>query len=179
MVDALIAPGPHQCLVGMVGPRRSPPLKPIGCVPVPVLLPEPLAGQVAHGQHDMRVRLLLPVRRMPPVQRHVRNHALGHELLAHITVDQGAPPLRVQFTRKGDFHFAGKLGVLAPLCRLDTVPQTGAIEHPVGRPIRGHDLPMLDVGFARVVVAFAQALVGQPLARPIGGGGDRAAPGGP
>src|SRR3546814_3792215 len=35
---------------------------------------------------------------------------------------------------------------------------------------------MRNVRLARVVVAFAQALVGQPLARSVGGGGDRAAP---
>src|SRR3546814_9586000 len=35
---------------------------------------------------------------------------------------------------------------------------------------------MLTVRLARVVVAFAQALFGQPLARSVGGGGDRAAP---
>ena len=163
MVDALIAPRALQRPVGMVRPCRSPPLKPFGCVPVPVLLPEPLAGQVAHGQHDMRVRLLLPVCRMTPVQRHVCNHPLGHELLAHIAVDQGAPSLRVQLTRKGDFHLAGKLGVLAPLRRLDAVPQARAIEHPVRRALGGHDLAMLDVRLARVVVTFAQALVGQPL----------------
>src|SRR3546814_10440779 len=63
MVDALIAPGTLQGAVSVVRPGRAPPLKPLGRVPVAVLLAEPFAGKIAHRQHDMRVRLLLPIRR--------------------------------------------------------------------------------------------------------------------
>src|SRR3546814_7357451 len=86
---------------------------------------------------------------MAPMQRHVRNHPLRHEMLAHISLDQCPPIFRAQFTWKGDFDLAGQLGVLALLDRLDAVPQARAIEHPVRRAIGGHDLPMLDVRLAR------------------------------
>src|SRR3546814_6140003 len=72
----------------------------------------------------MRVRLLLPVGRMAPMQRHVRNHPLRHEMLAHISLDQCPPIFRAQFTWKGDFDLAGQLGVLALLDRLDAVPRS-------------------------------------------------------
>src|SRR3546814_18178172 len=96
--------------------------------------------------------------------RSFRNHPMRNEMLPHISLDKFPPIFRAQFTWKGDFDLAGQRGVLALLDRLDAVPQARAIEHPVRRAIGGHDLPMLDVRLARVVVAFAQALVGQPLA---------------
>src|SRR3546814_10102298 len=80
MVDALTAPGTLQGAVSVVRTGRAPPLKPLGRVPVAVLLAEPFAGQIVHRQHDMRVRLLLPIRRMAPVQRHVRSEEHTSEL---------------------------------------------------------------------------------------------------
>src|SRR3546814_15676330 len=120
----------------------------------------------------MRVRLLLPVGRMAPMQRHVRNHPLRHEMLAHISLDQCPPIFRAQFTWKGDFDLAGQLGVLALIDRPDAVPQARASEHPARRAKGGHDLPTPAVSLDRAVVAFAQALVGYPVAIPGGGATD-------
>jgi hypothetical protein len=79
--------------------------------------------------------------------------------------------------RKGEFHFAGKLGILADLERLDIVPQPFAVAPCLRRVLRQHHLGMDDAALGGKVVAAVKALVAQPRGGAVGGRRHRAGAG--
>src|SRR3546814_6244820 len=64
----------------MTGPGHAPFLQQRRAVPLAHLLAEALRANLAHRQHDMRVRLGLPVLAHVPMYIHVRDHAAFDEL---------------------------------------------------------------------------------------------------
>src|SRR3546814_7552204 len=64
-----------------LGPGHAPFLQQRRAVPLAHLLAEALRANLAHRQHDMRVRLGLPVLAHVPMYIHVRDHAAFDELL--------------------------------------------------------------------------------------------------
>ncbi len=70
----------------------------------------------------------------------IGDHAGGNELVVAAAADQLAALLGRQFDRQRDHDLAGDLGVLAPLGRLDLVPEAGAVMHPGRRILRSQDL---------------------------------------
>ena len=74
------------------------------------------------------------------VVANVGHHPGGHELGPDEVADQLAALLGRQFDRQRDHDLAGDLGVLAPLGRLDLVPEAGAVMHPGRRILRSQDL---------------------------------------
>src|SRR3546814_3642800 len=65
----------------MSGPGHAPFLQQRRAVPLAHLLAEALRANLAHRQHDMRVRPGLPVLAHVPMYIHVRDHAAFDELL--------------------------------------------------------------------------------------------------
>lgn len=73
----------------------------------------------------------LAVRRM---EGHVRDHAPVDQLRADPVFDQGVPVGGTQLGGQRHGDFAGDLGILPGLDRLDRVPQRRTVMRPVGRP---------------------------------------------
>ena len=94
----------------------------VAIVPLAVLLPEPLAGQRAHRQHDMRVRLRLPLRIKIPMHVKVCHHTAVDELNLDEVAGELHALLAVQLARQGELHLAGELRILALLGGLHLVP---------------------------------------------------------
>src|SRR3546814_7451889 len=82
---------------------------------------------LAHRQHDMRVRLGLPVLAHVPMYIHVRDHAAFDELLFDKIAGELDALLLVQLARNRELHLARQLRVLALLAGLNLVPQGRAI----------------------------------------------------
>jgi len=108
----------------------------------------------------------------------VRHHAARHELLAHEILRQADRLGFPKLARQADLDVAGELCVLAFLAGLHLVPQRAAIQPAVRRAVGQHDLPMHHAGLGRVVVIAVEIVVVQALGGTIGGGRNRAAPGG-
>src|SRR3546814_20401952 len=64
----------------MIGPGHAPFLQQRRAVPLAHLLAEALRANLAHRQHDMRVRLGLPGLAHVPMYIHVRDPAAFHDL---------------------------------------------------------------------------------------------------
>ena len=176
MIDPEIVPQLRQTLVRQLGPALAPAHQLLGAVPLPRLLAEPLRPNLAHRQHDMRVRLVLAARRAAPVHVQVRHHAVRHELLAHEILRQ---PNRVglgKLPRERKLDLTRKLRVLAFLARLDLVPQRRPVQQTRRRTIGEENLRMHHAGLVGEVVRPAEPLVVQLLGRSIGCRRDRAAP---
>lgn len=95
------------------------------------------AGEnLAHGQHDVRVRLQLAIRRTGPVHVQVRHHAAPDELLAHEVPHQPDRLGSSQLARQCDLDVAGELCVAALLPGLYLVPQRGAVQPAWGGTVR-------------------------------------------
>ncbi len=106
-----------------------------------------------------------------------RDTVAGAQLLGEVAHEASAF-LGGQLVRQGDLVLAGDLGVLAPLGRLDGVPQRGAILGP-GRCVRRHDEARRDPGAALVVVDHAGAFVGDEAGGAVRGSRGGAASSGP
>ncbi len=117
--------------------------------------------------------LLQPIRRHRPVDGDIRHHALAYELVAHKPAHQAHLLILAQFTRQGDFHLAGQLGI-DPLFRLfDHVPKGLPVLYP-GRHFlvdRNHDLRMDDIGLVELKPT-ALRHVEQPFPGTVRGGGN-------
>ena len=88
----------------------------------PARLSLPPWHDLAHGQHDVRVRLQLAIRRPAPMHVQVRHHAARDELLAHKILRQPDRLRLGQLTRQGNLDVARKLRVLTLFARLHLVP---------------------------------------------------------
>ena len=75
---------------------------------------------------------------------------------------------------QGEDQLPGKLGVAAALGLFDRVPEFGAVICPSGSPFGREDFSVQDALAPPVVVNRAGALVFDPFARPVRGGGGRA-----
>src|SRR3546814_3510348 len=91
------------------------------------LLAESLRANLAHRQHDMRVRLGLPFLAHIPMYIHVRDHAAFDELFFYKIANELDALLLVQLARNRKLHLARQLRVLALLAGLNLVPQGRAI----------------------------------------------------
>ncbi len=138
----------------------------------------PARQNLAHRQHDVRMRLLAAVPRLRPMHVQVRHHAARHELLTDKVLRQpdrlGASKLAWQ----QNFDIPRKLRVLPLLAGCDLVPQHAAVQPALGRAVRQHDLPMHDARLGGVVVVAVELVVVQPLAGSVGGRRDDDAPAG-
>jgi len=104
-----------------------------------------------------------------PMHIEIGDHAPVHEFAPSEVAGQfDALSLR-QFARNGEFHFAGKLGVLADFERLDIVPEPFAVLPHSGRVLRQQHLGMDDAALCGKIVAAIKPLVAQPRARAVGG----------
>src|SRR3546814_853844 len=109
-----------KALVHMVGPRLAPLLQERRAVPLDYLLAEAVRADFTHRQHDMRVRLGLPVLAHVPMPIEVRHHPELDELLFDELAAELEPLLLVQLARNRELDFPGKLRVLALLDRKST-----------------------------------------------------------
>src|SRR3546814_2668504 len=91
-------------LVDMIGPGHAPFLQQRRAVPLAHLLAEALRANLAHRQHDMRVRLGLPVLAHVPMYIHVRDHAAFDELLFDKIAGELDALLLVQLARNRELH---------------------------------------------------------------------------
>ena len=173
MVDPLRPPCPLKRRVRVPCPGFAPAHQKVWRIPAAVFLPEPLAGQLPHGQHDMRMGLTLTITGLALVNGHIRDHAAINKLALNKAAQKLQPLTPVKLTRQRHFDLAGKLGIAPLLDRLDSIPELVAIAHPVGRIFGGHDLGMNDTAFARIVVLQPLPVIPQPPSRPVGGGCDR------
>ena len=116
-----------QPLVDMIGPRLAPLLQERIAVPLAHLLPEALGANLAHRQHDMRVRLGLAVLAPVPMHIEVRDHAPIDKLLFDEIAGEAHALSRVHLARDRELDFARQLRVLALLAGLDFIPQASAV----------------------------------------------------
>src|SRR3546814_16980768 len=106
----------------MIGPGHAPFLQQRRAVPLAHLLAEALRANLAHRQHDMRVRLGLPVLAHAPMYIHVRDHAAFDELLFDTIAGELDALLLVQLARNRELPLARQLPVLALPAGLHPVP---------------------------------------------------------
>ena len=88
-----------QPFIDVIGPRLAPLLQERRAVPVPHLLTKALRPYVAHRQHDMRMRLGLPVLPHIPMHIHVGDHAAFDKLLFDKIAGELDTLFLVQLTR--------------------------------------------------------------------------------
>ena len=104
-----------------------------------------------------------------PMHVEIGDHAQTYELRPRkVAGEFNALRLR-QLARNGEFHFAGKLSVLADFERLDIVPEPFAVLPHSGRVLRQQHLGMDDAALCGKIVAAIKPLVAQPRARAVGG----------
>jgi hypothetical protein len=169
MVDPRVNVEFRQPLIGKVGPAFAPALDHLRAVPVPDLRAETVLVHRAHGEHDMGMGFGHVVLAHIPMHVEIGDHAQTYELRPReVAGEFNALRLR-QFARNGEFHFAGKLGVLADFERLDIVPEPFAVAPCLRRIFRQHHLGMDDAALGGKIVAAIKPLVAQPRARAVGG----------
>jgi hypothetical protein len=110
-----------------------------------------------------------------PMQGDIRNHAPPDQLTVNECRDQAQPFRELQLVRQRELQFACELGVFAPLCLLDRIPERGAVLHPCGGVGRGQNGGVLDTLSPAVVMHLACPGILDPAAGPVGGGGGRRA----
>jgi len=173
MINPLRPPCPLKSRVRIPRPGFAPAHQQIRRIPAAVLLPEPLAGQLPHGQHDMRMGLTVAITGLALVNGHIRDHAAIDKFSLNKAAQELKALAAIELTGKGHFDFSGKLRITTLLNRLNGVPELVAITHPVGRILGCHDLRMHDPAFAGIVVLHPLPVIPQPPSRPVGGGCDR------
>jgi hypothetical protein len=177
MVDPRVDVELGQALIGELGPAFAPTPNHLGTIPVSHLLVKAVLIHRAHGQHDMGMGFCHAVLAHIPMHVEIGDHAQTYELRPReVAGEFNALRLR-QFARNGEFHFAGKLGVLADFERLDIVPEPFAVAPYLRRVLRKHHLGMDDAALSGKVVAAIKALVAQPRTRTVGGRRHRAGAG--
>jgi hypothetical protein len=114
---------------------------------------------------------------MRTVDRKIHRHAIPiGKALGELT-RQRKPLLGRQLMRQGNLDFTGDTGILAFLGSLGGIPQGRTVPCPCGiRPFRQDDLGVLYPGAPPEIMHQAVAQVFQLFGRPIGRGGDGAAP---
>jgi hypothetical protein len=115
-----------------------------------------------------------PVLAHIPMHVPVCDHALIDKLRLREIASQCDALRLCHLAGNGEFHLAGKLGVLAHLDGLNLVPEPFAVAKMFGRSLRQHDLGMDHAAFAGKVVAAVEPVVAQPRAGAVGGGRHRA-----
>ena len=101
------------------------------------------------------------------VQCNVRHHALIHELLLHVPVQERHMLRMGQLDRQRDFHLAGQLAVRSGLDGLGLIPQCQTVEHPGRRTLGGHDGAVCDFGLTRVIEHKPRACTGEANASAV------------
>ena len=127
---------------------------------------------LAHGEHDMRVRLGIAVGADIPMHVDVGDHAARDKLLGHEVPGERDALLPGHLARNRELDLAGELRVLALFGRLNLVPQRRPVMQTLGRARRQHDLGMDDAGLVRKVVMAVEPLVMEAGGGAIGGGRD-------
>ena len=176
MVDPHVVPKLCQPLVRQRGPALPPSAQQPPVVPGQHLLAKAVARNLAHGQHDVRVRLQLAIRFPRPMHVEVRHHAACHKLLTNEVLRQRNPLGLRQFARQGELDLARQHRVLAPLDGFHLVPQCRAVQPALRRTGGQHDLGMHHARLRREVVRPAKPLVLQLGRRAVGRRRNRAAP---
>ena len=106
------------------------------------------------------------------MERKVGAHSLCHKIVFDESPDKCQLLRSGQFHGKGNFDFAGKLGVAGFFDLLHGVPQSRTVRK-FWRGVGGkHDFRMYHTGLMRVVVGLAVPLICQLLAAPVGGSSD-------
>ena len=165
LVAAVIDPGINiergQALVDVIRPRLAPLLQQLRAVPLAYLRTEPLRPYFAHRQHDMRVRLGLPVLALVPMYVEVRDHAALDKLLFDKLAGERDALHLAHLARNREFHLPRQLRVLANLASLDLVPQGFAVAKALRRALRQHHFGMDDAGLVRKVMVAPKPLIVQ------------------
>ena len=174
MIDPRIDIELSQPFVDVACPALAPCLDQFGAVPVAHLLAEPVFAYLAHGEHDMGMRLGETVRAHIPMDIEVGDHAAIHELGPHKVPGKLDTLLLVQFVRDRELDLARELRVLAQFGCLDLVPQGRAVAEPFGRTLGQHHFGMDDTRLVGEVVRTIQSIIVEPLGGTVGGGGHRA-----
>ena len=183
MIDARVDIEFGEPRVNMIGPRLTPMAQQLGAIPV-AHLGTKLGGFViadlnlAHRQHDMRVRPRQPVRAHIPMDIEIGDHPALDELGLHEVAGQFDALLPGHLARDRELDFAGELGILANLHRLDIIPELFSISPLFRRAFGEQHFAVNDARLVREVVGTAEPLIVEPIGGAIGRGRDRAAAGG-
>src|ERR1700761_5539101 len=111
-----------------------------------------------------------------PMEGNIRDHAPRNKrALGEVAQQLHLLALR-QLDGQGDLDVACKLSILAPLDRLNRIPQRVAVVDPSGRVLGGEDFAVFDAALAGIVERDPEALVMQLLGGAIGCRGDRRLP---
>jgi hypothetical protein len=138
MIDALIDIELGKRLVDMAFPAFAPLLDHIGAVPVADLGAEAICINLAHRQHDVRVRLGQAIGADVPVHIEIGDHALIHEFAFDKLARQANAFFPVELARDRKLDLARQLRALALLGCLDRVPQLRAVGEVLGAPSRSN-----------------------------------------
>ena len=168
VVHPLLMPMLGQGLVDPHRQRFPPVVQEIGIIPGALLRPEPRLAHAPHRQQHMRMRPRQAVRAHRLVHVEIRDHPAGHELLLHVGPHQLDVVGIRELARQRQLDLARQLRVLAPLERLDLVPQQLAIGEPVRCPRRQEHRRVDHARLARVVERHPAAGIHQPPARAVG-----------
>ncbi len=126
--------------------------------------------QRAEGEHDMRVWVSVAF----VMNRKIRAHAGGYKSVPDIGADKRNLSFSVKLRWKGNFDFAGKLGIAAFLDFLHAVPEGGT----VGKLRRGmgwkKNFRMDYAALFRIIVRDSVPLVCELLSAAVSGGGNGA-----
>ena len=134
-----------------------------------------------HGQQHMGMWLNLAVAGRAPMHVQVGHHATRDELLAHEVLRQPHRLGLAQLARQGDLDLASQLApalltVPAHFAGGHLVPERLPIQPTAGRSFGQDDLAMDHAFLGQEVLAAAQLLVEQTLARAVGRRRDDPAP---
>ncbi|MCY1170356.1 hypothetical protein D9M73_104240 [compost metagenome] len=163
-----------QTRVDVLAPTLAPFLQQVGAVPVAVLLAEPVLADLAHRQHDMRVRLRHAVGTDIPMHVQIGDHAAVDKLVAHEVAGERDALFLGHFSGNRELDLAGELRVDPLLGRFDLVPQLFAVGQMLRRALGQQHFGVNDAGLVREVVMAVEPLVVQPRSRTIGSGSNRA-----
>ena len=176
MIDPRIDIELGQPLIDVLSPTFAPVLDEFGAVPVAHLRSEAVAIDLAHRQHDVRVRLGETIRADIPVHIQIGDHAPIDKLALNKVTGEGDALFLVQLARDRKLDLARELRVLALLGCLDRVPQLLPVGQMPGRAFGQQHLGMNHTALVGEVMGAVDPLIIQVASRAIGSGCHRAAP---
>ena len=127
MIDPRIDPQLRQSFIDVRAPRFPPVLQQLTSIPVAFLLSKADRPNLAHRQHDVRMRLRTTILGSIPMHIEVRDHPAIHKLALHEIAREQNSLIAAHLPWHREFDLPGKLRVLALLTCLHLVPERGAI----------------------------------------------------
>ena len=176
VIDARINIELGKPLVDVVSPTLAPLRDQFSTVPVAHLRAEPVAIDLPHRQHHMRMRLGEAVSPDITMDIEIGNHAAIHKLGLNKVTGKSDALFLIELSGDRKLYLARQLRVLALLRCLDRVPQLLAVGEMLGRAFRQHHFGMNDTALVGEVMCAIDPLVMQPTCRAIGSSRHSAAP---